>query len=148
MRSRKSEQSPSLPAPTPLPFSAISTERIMSAVEQQRRITSQLESLQAQQQARLAGVNRAGLLIIAVIFAMAGAATLGLVLLFTFQPDLFLGILLFSSGIVDVVMQLARYLSTGLTFIAGQNWLLAGTALVIVVMMGIWLRLLRTPQEL
>lgn len=145
MRSRSREQLPSSWAPHS--SSSISTERIMLAVERQRRITNQLESLQAQQRARVARFGKAGTAMIVVTLALAGGITLGLFFLFLFQPDLFLTLLSFLSGIIDIVVQLARYLSTGLTFIAQQSWLLTGAALVIVIMTGIWLRLMRPPRE-
>jgi predicted membrane-bound spermidine synthase len=119
----------------------------MLAVERQRRITSQLESLQAQQRARVARFERVGTTIIVVILALTGGITLGLLFLFLFQPDLFLTLLSFLSGAIDTVMQLVRYLSTGLSFIDHQSWLLTGAALVIVIMTGIWLRLMRPPRE-
>lgn len=129
------------------PYSSISTERIMRAVEQQRRITDQLVGLQAQQQARVARVRRAGKKLLVATTVLTGVVTLGLLFLFIFLPDQFLAMLSFSSGAIDVIMQLARYLSPGLAFITQQSWLLAGVALVIVVMVGIWVHLMRTPQE-
>jgi hypothetical protein len=119
----------------------------MRAVEQQKRITNQLESLQAQQQARLARVRKAGTKVIGMIFLLATVATLGLLALFVFQPDLFLAVLSFSSGVIDIAMQVLRYLSSGFVLIIGQGWLLSGAALVVVVMLGIWLRLMRAPRE-
>ena len=145
MHSRYPEQFPSSPASRP--YGGITTERIMRAVEQQRRITSQLEALQARQQARLARATRVGPKIIGAMFVIVGVITLGLFGLFVFQPDLFLAMLSFSSGVIDIMMQLARYLSTGLDFITRQSWLLSGAALVVVIMIGMWLHLMRTPQE-
>jgi hypothetical protein len=42
---------------------------------------------------------------------------------------------------------LTGYLQAGLTLITSQTWLLSGVALVVVVMMGMWLRLMRIPRE-
>ncbi len=144
MRCRDSERAPSSAS---RPYTHISTERIMRAVEQQKRITNQLESLQAQQQARLARVRKAGTKVIGMIFLLATVATLGLLALFVFQPDLFLAVLSFSSGVIDIALQVLRYLSSGFVLIIGQGWLLSGAALVVVVMLGIWLRLMRAPRE-
>ncbi|HEV2583610.1 MAG TPA: hypothetical protein VGT44_22305 [Ktedonobacteraceae bacterium] len=144
MRFRNSERATSSAS---RPYTRISTERIMYAVEQQKRITNQLESLQAQQQVQLARVGRSGTKIIGVFFLLTSAVMLGLCILFVFQPDLFLDVLSFSSGVIDIAMQLSRYLSTGLVFITGQSWLLSGVALVVVIMIGIWIRLMRAPQE-
>ncbi len=129
------------------PYSSISTERIMHAVEQQKRITDQLVGLQAQQQARVARVKGAGEKLLMAMMVLTGVVTLGLLFLFIFLPDQFLAMLSFSSGAIDIIMQLARYLSPGLAFITQRNWLLAGAALVIVVMVGIWVHLMRTPHE-
>lgn len=145
MQSRHPEQFPSSPASRP--YSGITTERIMRAVEQQRRITDQLESLKAQQQARLVRAGRIGPKILMGTLGLSTAVTLGLLFIFVFQPDLFLTIVSFLSGFVDVVIQLARYLSTALTFITRESWLLAGSALVLVAMAGLWLRLMRVPRE-
>jgi hypothetical protein len=35
----------------------------------------------------------------------------------------------------------------GLSLIPSSSWLLSGAALVIVLMMGLWVRLMRYPQE-
>lgn len=146
MHSRYPEQLPS-PSPASRPYTGISTDRIMRAVEQQRRITDQLESLKTQQQARLARAGRIGPKILVAMFGLSAAVTLGLLFLFVFQPDLFLTIISLLSGFVDVLIQLARYLSTALAFISRESWLLAGSALVLVAMAGLWLRLMRAPRE-
>jgi len=129
------------------PYSSISTERIMHAVEQQKRITDQLVGLQAQQHARVARVKGAGKKLLVAMIVLTGVVTLGLFLLFIFLPDQFLAMLSISSGAIDIIMQLTRYLSPELAFITQRNWLLAGAALVILVMVGIWVHLMRTPHE-
>lgn len=125
----------------------LSTERIMQAVEQQRRITDQLVILQAQQQARIAPVRKAGRKLFLAFYLLIGAILLGLISLFVFFPDLFVTILASLSGVMDTLVLLAQYASAGLAFITRQNWLLAGAALAVVVLMGIWLRLMRAPRE-
>ncbi len=145
MRFHDEKKQPPLTAPHA--YSGVSTERIMRAVEQQRRITNQLEHLQACQQARMAPVRKAGLKILVLVCLFSGAVTLGLLSLFFFLPDLFVALLSSLSGIIDVVVLLAQYISAGLVFITHQSWLLSGVGLVIVVLMGLWLRLMRVPQE-
>ena len=49
--------------------------------------------------------------------------------------------------VVDVLIVLTQYLQEGLMFITRDNRLLLGVAFVLVVMMGMWLRLMRHPQE-
>jgi hypothetical protein len=50
-------------------------------------------------------------------------------------------------GIIDIFIILAQYLQEGLTLLTYNSWLLSGMALAVVVMMGMWLRLMRSPQE-
>ena len=136
-----------LQPPPPRIYPSIPTERIMRAVEQQKRITQQLENLQAQQQARLARMGKAGPKIAGMVFLVAWILTIGLLSLFIFQPDIFITMLSSLSGVIDVLFLLAQYLQAGLALITHENWLLSGVALVLVVMMGVWLRLMRYPQE-
>ena len=119
----------------------------MRAVERQKRITQQLEDLQAQQQARLARMSKAGPKIAGMLFLVTGILTIGLLSLVIFQPDIFITMLSSLSGVFDVLFLLAQYLQVGLALITRENWLLSGVALVLVVMMGVWLRLMRYPQD-
>jgi hypothetical protein len=48
---------------------------------------------------------------------------------------------------IEVIFLVVQYLQTGLALITRNNVILSGTALVLVVMMGMWLRLMRYPQE-
>jgi hypothetical protein len=128
-------------------YPMISTDRIMRAVERERRISQQLEHIQSQQQARLARVGKAGPKIAAGAFLATGVLVLGLFALFLFQPEVFISLLSALSGFIDALYTLAGYLQAGLTLISGQTWLLSGAALVVVIMMGIWLRLMRYPRE-
>lgn len=132
---------------TPRLYPNISTERIMRAVEQQRRITQQLQDLRAQQQARIARLGNVGPKAALVAFSILGLLSLSLLGLFLFQPDLIVAIFALLGGVIDAVLGLAEYLLAGLVLITRNNWLLSGVALVSVVMMGMWLRLMRYPQQ-
>ena len=134
------------PAPYRI-YSGISTERIMQAVERQKRISQQLEHIENQQQQRLARMGKAGPKIAGMAFLVTGALAMGLIVLFLFQPEIFISLLSTLSGFIGAVYTLAGYLQAGLTLITSQNWLLSGAALVVVVMMGMWLRLMRYPRE-
>lgn len=135
----------SLHRPEPAhPYRGISTERIMQAVERERRISQQLEHIESQQQARL---GKAGPKIVAGALVAAGALVLGLFALFLFQPEVFMSLFPPLSGLVDALYVLAGYVQAGLTLITSQNWLLSGVALAVVIMMGMWLRLMRSPRE-
>ena len=126
------------------PYRGVSTERIMQAVERERRITQQLEHIQGQQQARL---GKAGPKIAAGAVLVTGALVLGLFALFLFEPEVFMSLFLPLSGFIDALYALAGYVQAGLTLITSQNWLLSGVALGVVIMMGMWLRLMRSPRE-
>ena len=128
-------------------YSGISTERIMQAVERQKRISQQLEHIQNRQQARLARMGKASPKIAGMAFLVTGAFALGLFVLFLFQPEVFISLLSTLSGFIDALYMLTGYLQAGLTLITSQTWLLSGVALVVVVMMGMWLRLMRYPRE-
>jgi len=128
-------------------YRAISTERIMQAVERHKRNSQQLEHIQRQQQARLARMGRAGPKIAGMAFLVTGALATGLFALFLFQPEVFISLLSTLSGFIDALYMLTGYLQAGLTLITSQTWLLSGVALVVVVMMGMWLRLMRYPRE-
>jgi hypothetical protein len=133
--------------PTPLMRASISTDRIMHAIQQQRRATQQLEHIRCQQRTR---VERLG------PFA-AAAAALGLFLLssiplFCFavlliQTDIIASLIMVLSGVLDVCIIVAQYLQEELTLLTHNNLLLSGLAFAIVVMMGMWLRLMRPPRE-
>jgi hypothetical protein len=119
----------------------------MQAVERERRITQQLEHIQSRQQARLARVSKAGPRIAGAAILLTGALVLALLALFLFLPEVFISLLSQLSGFIDALYTLAGYLQAGLTLISSQNWLLSGVALVVVVMTGMWLRLMRSPRE-
>jgi len=80
-------------------------------------------------------------------FLVTGALALGLFVLFLFQPEVIISLLSALSGFIDALYMLTGYLQAGLTLITSQTWLLSGVALVVVVMMGMWLRLMRYPRE-
>lgn len=128
-------------------YSSISTERIMRAVEQQRRISQQLEDLRAQQKTRIAHMRIFTPRFAALAYLSMGLLSLTLLALFIFQTDLVVKVLALLSGGIDIVVTLTQYLQTGLAFITHDTWLLSGMALVLVVMTGMWLRLMHPPQE-
>jgi hypothetical protein len=103
-------------------YQPISTYRIMQAVQQQRQITRQLEDIRTQQKARLRMLSP---VLACVCLSVGGLAVLVLVLAFFF---------------------VAQYLQTGLAFITRNSMILSGIALILVVMMGMWLRLMRYPR--
>lgn len=134
-------------SPTPRSFSSISTERILLAIQHQKRVTQQLKDIQTQQQSRMARMRVIGLPLAAIAFFTLGSIPLLLLALAIVQPDWLVNMLSLLSGVVDVLIVLAQYLQAGLMFITRDDRLLLGVAFVLVVMMGMWLRLMRHPQE-
>jgi predicted anti-sigma-YlaC factor YlaD len=126
---------------------SVSTQKIMRAVEQQIRITRQLEDLRAQQQSRVARLRIFTPKFAAFAYLTIGLISLSLLALFIFQTDMVVKALALVNGGIDALIVLAQYIQTGLALITRDNWLLSAVALGLVVLMGMWLRLMRYPQE-
>jgi hypothetical protein len=123
-------------------YQPISTYRIMQAVQQQRQITRQLEDIRTQQKARLRMLSP---VLACVCLSVGGLAVLILVLAF-FQPEGLVRFLATMSDVIGAFFFVAQYLQTGLAFITRNSMILSGIALILVVMMGMWLRLMRYPR--
>lgn len=63
------------------------------------------------------------------------------------QTDLVVKALTPLTGIIDAFIILGEYIQTGVALVSRDNWLLSGIAFAVVVMMGMWLRLMRYPKE-
>src|SRR5689334_4911288 len=96
---RVAKGSPSVNSPSRL-YPGISTERIMRAVEQQKRITQQLEDLRTQQKQRTVLLSRACLKLLAGVSFSIGILTILLVTLFLIQPDILRRLLALSSDAI------------------------------------------------
>lgn len=126
---------------------SISTERIMRAVQQQQRISRQLEDLRAQQQSRMTRLRPMIITSAAIVFFTLGSIPLLFLAITIVQSNLVVQILTVLNNAIDVLIILAQYIQAGLILATRNNWLLSGVALVVVVMMAMWLRLMRPPQE-
>lgn len=124
----------------------ISTERIMQAVERQRRITQQLEDLRTQQRSRVARLHRIGPLV-ALSFFLLGFVLASLIVGAMIRPELLANTLAPLSDVISMLIVGAQYLQSLLMLVTRNTWLLSGVALMVVVMMGMWLRLMRYPQQ-
>jgi len=122
---------------------AISTERIMLAIQQHKRITQQLEDIRTKQQSRMARLHRVGPSIAVLCFAIAALP----LLLFAIQPQLVVKVFTLLSGGIEAFFVIAQYVEAELVLITQNSLLLSGVALALVIMMGLWLRLMRYPQE-
>lgn len=132
---------------TPSQPLSVSTETIMRAVQQQRRITEQLEDIRKQQQCRVQSLRKVGAASAALgIFTLSSLPLLILAIMIV-QTDLVMNTLSLFTGIIDMCIILAQYFQAELTLVARDNWLLSGIAFAIVIMAGMWLRLMRPSQE-
>jgi predicted anti-sigma-YlaC factor YlaD len=134
-------------SPTPRSYSSISTERILVAVQHQKRITEQLKDIETRQQSRIARLRVVGLPLAAIAFFTLGSIPLLLLALTIVLPDLLGNTLSLLGDAVGVLVIFAQYLQMALMLISRDNRLLLAVAFVLVVMMGMWLRLMRHPQE-
>lgn len=144
-RSRPGEQL-QISSPSRL-YPSISTERIMQAVEQQRRISQQLEDLRTQQRQRTAFLRTTGLKWIAALCGVFGALALTFLLLLIVRPGLLARTLDALGGAIALLLVLEESIRRGLALIPLSNWLLSGAALAVVLMMGLWVKLMRPPRE-
>lgn len=144
-----------LPTPTPggqpqrLPQqssqiqSNLSTERIMQAIQVRKQITQQLEDIRTKRQSRMVRLHRV-VPSLAILFFAIGTLPL---LLFIVRPHLIVQFITLLSGAIDLFITFVQYVQTDLMLVTRNSLLLSGVALVLVVMMGLWLRLMRAPQE-
>jgi hypothetical protein len=56
-------------------------------------------------------------------------------------------LLLLLSNVVDVFFVLGQYVQMALTVVTRNSFLFAGVSFAVVIMMGMWLRLMRPPRE-
>ena len=133
--------------PTSRMFTSISTERIMQAVERQKRITEQLEVLRTQQRTRIARLRIFTPRFATLTYLSMGVLSLLLLTLLIFNTGIIVNILESFGGVIDTLAIFVQYIQSGLAFVLQQEWLLSVMALALVIMMGMWLRLMRHPQE-
>jgi hypothetical protein len=138
---------PELNTPTSRMFTSISTERIMQAVERQKRITEQMEELRTQQRTRIARLGIFNPRFATLTYLSIGFISLLLFALLIFNTDIVVNILESFGGVIDTLVIFAQYIQSGLAFVLDQEWLLSAMALALVIMMGMWLRLMRHPHE-
>jgi hypothetical protein len=127
--------------------SSISTDQIMRAVQQQKQITAQLDHIRQQQQTRVARMRKAGTVGVALSFLLVSSIPLLFLIVMVLQTTIAIKALTFLEGGIDTMVVLGEYLQSELVYITRDNFLLSGLAFVVVVMMGMWLRLMRPPKE-
>lgn len=125
----------------------VQTARIMQAVEQRRQVSQQLEDIRLRQQTRVARLRPVGSVLVAIVFFTIGSIPLLFLAIILVQTDVVERALSPLSSAIDVLFVVGQYLQQGLTYVTRDTWLLAGIAFAVVIMMGMWLRLMRHPQE-
>ena len=135
------------PIPTAPVHASISTDQIMHAVKQQQHITQQLEELRQQQCLRIERIRTIGATGVAIGIFTLSSIPLILLAMLLLQADVVMNMFSLLNGVVDVFFILTQYLQNGLTMLTYNNWLLSAVAFAMVVLMGMWLRLMRPPQE-
>ncbi len=134
-------------SPSQRAYSSISTDRIMRAVQQQKQITQQLEDIRVQQQCRMARMRLVGMPLVALLFFTLGSIPLLLFALAIEEPDWLANVLSSLSMGVYALFVLLQYVQEALSLVTGNSRLLAIVALMLVIMMGMWFRLMRPPRK-
>jgi len=132
---------------TPRAQPNVSTEQIMLAIQEYKRTDEQIEHLRAQQRSRVAKIRPTAVTLAALTVLIVSSIPLFVIALTIIQPDLFVKSLNLVGDSPGILVVLAQYLQAGLTMVTRNNWLLSAVAFAVVIMMGIWLRLMRHPQE-
>ncbi len=128
-------------------YPVISTERIMRAVEQQRRNSQELDALCARQKASAECLRKTSFKLMVGLSFLFGLLVLAFILLSIFQPDILVHLLNLLGDAIAVGILAGEGIKAAFSLIPSNSWLLSGVALVIVLMMGLWLRLMRHPRE-
>jgi predicted anti-sigma-YlaC factor YlaD len=126
---------------------SISTAKIMQAVQEQKRITQQLEEIRRQQRTRMERLRPIGVISLGLGLFTLTSIPLFFCAMLIVETNVAAKALSLLSGIIDIFVILAQYLQEELTLLTHQDWLLSVMACAVVVMMGMWLRLMRYPQE-
>lgn len=138
------------PSPVPLTMSRpgrVSTSAIMLAVEQRKQVSQQLEQIQHQQQYRVARMRTGGLAFVVLAFLALGSVPLLLLTILLVQTDTMVNMLSFLRSIIDILYVLALSLQTALLVVTHNNVLLSLLAIGVVLMVGMWIRLMRPRRE-
>lgn len=134
------------PSPERNMYSSISTARIMLAVEQQRRISKELEDIRAQQKRRMIRQRSLVIPVIALSFFALLLIPIALLDVVLLQPDAMANMPPVLSDLVYGFLVLGQYLQAAAAFTTRNSLALAVIALLLVILSGSWLRLMRSPS--
>jgi hypothetical protein len=126
---------------------SISTAQIMQAVQERKCITQQLEEIRRQQHTRMERLRPVGVISLGLGLFTLTSIPLFFCAMLMVETNVAAKALSLLSGIIDIFVILAQYLQEELTLLTHQDWLLSVMACAVVIMMGMWLRLMRYPQE-
>jgi hypothetical protein len=126
---------------------SLSTERIMQAVQQQKQVSDQVAFMHYQQKVRDAHFRKIGAASVAFSILLLSSIPLFFFITMMVQAAIADKTLDFLNGVIDIVVVVGQYMQDGLTLITRNNVLFAAVACVVVVMIGMWLRLMRLPKE-
>ena len=125
---------------------SVSTDSIMRAIHQQTQINQQVDDIRQQQQIRMARIRNVGAASAALGFFTLSSIPLLFLAVTIIQTDLALKTLTLLNDFIDMLIIMGQYVQIGLILVTRDNWLLSAIAFVVVIMMGMWLRLMRPPQ--
>jgi succinyl-CoA synthetase alpha subunit len=134
-------------AQPPAGCGSISTERIMRAVEEHRRVSQQLEDLRLQQKRRTARLRTVGLKLMGILWCLTGALVVSFALILLLQPVLFERLVNSLDDAIAIIVMVTEQIKLGLSLNPSASWLLSVAALVVVLLTGLWIRLMRYPQD-
>jgi hypothetical protein len=103
--------------------------------------------LRLQQKQRTAYLRIMSLKLMGVLWCISGALAGGFVLLLIIQPVLLERTLNSLDGAIAILVLVAEQVKSGLSLVPSRSWLLSIAALAVVLMMGLWIRLMRHPQD-
>lgn len=124
-----------------------STGNIMLAIQKQKHITAQLDDLREKQQTRWARMRLASTLCAAGSVFLVASLPLFLLAIILVRSEMAVSTLTSFQGVFDLFIVFGNFVQVGIVRLSQDNWLLATVALAVVLMMGVWLRLMRYPQE-
>ncbi|MBA2681974.1 MAG: zf-HC2 domain-containing protein [Ktedonobacteraceae bacterium] len=135
-----------VPKAPPFQSASVSTDTIMQAIQQQTEINQQFDDIRQQQRIRMARMRTVGAASMAIGFFTLSSIPLLFLAVTIIQTDLALKTLTLLNDFIDMLIIMGQYVQIGLILVTRDNWLLSAMAFVVVVMMGMWLRLMRPPQ--
>jgi hypothetical protein len=119
----------------------------MQAVEQQKRVTQELEDLCVRQQASAQRLRQTTISLMVGASGVCGLLALTFILLTLFQPEILAHLLNLAGSTIALGFAVGEEIKTALAPLPSNSWFFSGVALAIVAMVGLWLHLMHCPRE-